>query len=749
MPRGPRRVRSSFALAVALALAIPSLGRASLVWGPKKGSFCEPPSVFYSSRHAAGATPCCATQEGACPGGNPCPLSGVCAVGGTRCVPTVASRPNVILMISDDQGECFYGSAGECRSAQSGTPIPAPVTPNLDSLAATGTVFAVAHNTAAWCYPSLNSILTGRYQKSFGGFRSQIAQRYLTIPRTLRQLGRAPGTVVDPFDPDASIGGYCSLQGGKFTASSGRDTGFDARINVGERTIGRIDCTSSSQGGAPLCGSDTQGTYNPFTISHMRDVFTFLDSLVYKTPGGAPGDFSMQPFFLWYAPRIPHQPLRAPDAIGRYLFGADGQSGFFQLGQLCSGGTCAPSVRAFDENNFGTVREYYANVYLADASLREFQKFLQVTTAPHCIGPNGQSRFQETTPQACRGTWVTSVAPDPATNTIFVYLSDNGWQLPNSKHNFTENGYRTRLIVLDPRGQTAGSTAVGPVGMKSLALAHSTDILPSVLGFALGAAPGMQSCPQSDYDDTSCDGRDFRAQLVSNPGGPAPATALRRALCGHETQRPVRPSRGRYLLAGAGAVGRCALTGGAACTADTECGASEFCLGGFCAARGGPACGACPSGTVCLGGKCQAGPPCVDDATCATLLKAPAACVAKEATWCANAPDVACTAAPDCPECPTVNGHATACRRLCEPRMLKMYDTFGGADMTDLFLDPDEKDVHANGPVAALLSDESGPYGATLRRMACCLDDWWDAGLRGGSLCGPGDSCPVDLTCNE
>ena len=79
-----------------------------------------------------------------------------------------------------------------------------------------------------------------------------------------------------------------------------------------------------------------------------------------------------------------------------------------------------------------------------------------------------------------------------------------------------------------------------------------------------------------------------------------------------------------------------------------------------------------------------------------------------------------------------------------------MYDNGGDADMTDLFLDPDEKDVHGSGPVASLLSDESGPYGATLRTLSCCIDDWWDGELRGGgTLCGPTDSCPAALTCNQ
>jgi hypothetical protein len=44
----------------------------------------------------------------------------------------------VVLMIADDQGECHYGHAVECRSTQTGTPTEAPRTPNLDLLAGYG-----------------------------------------------------------------------------------------------------------------------------------------------------------------------------------------------------------------------------------------------------------------------------------------------------------------------------------------------------------------------------------------------------------------------------------------------------------------------------------------------------------------------------------------------------------------------------------------------------------------------------------
>jgi len=199
-------------------------------------------------------------------------------------------------------------------------------------------------------------------------------------------------------------------------------------------------------------------------------------------------------------------------------------------------------------------------------------------------------------------------------------------------------------------------------------------------------------------------------------------------------------------VTGAGAVGRCALTNASACATDLQCGAGQYCLAGHCATKSGQGCAtstACPAGTVCLANKCQSAP-CVDDGLCKNLFGANAGCVAKTTKWCANAPDVACTTRDECPACPT----AAPCRRLCETRRLKMYEMGGNGDMTDLFLDPDERQVHENGPVAALLSDESGPYGTTLRQFACCIDDWWDGNLRGLSICG-GETCPAALTCNQ
>jgi hypothetical protein len=76
-----------------------------------------------------------------CAGGRRVSASGVCTDGKACVAGPVVDRPNIILFISDDQGYCHYGNAGECRSVQTGTPVPAPKTPSLDVLSGYGTVF--------------------------------------------------------------------------------------------------------------------------------------------------------------------------------------------------------------------------------------------------------------------------------------------------------------------------------------------------------------------------------------------------------------------------------------------------------------------------------------------------------------------------------------------------------------------------------------------------------------------------------
>jgi hypothetical protein len=229
------------------------------------------------------------------------------------------------------------------------------------------------------------------------------------------------------------MGGYCTFLGGKLTGSIG-DNGFDARARTGERVFGRTDCVAGAPGQPPRCGSQlTPSSYQPAAIFHLGDMFAFMDSLLYPVPGTSPAEFRMQPFFVWYAPRIPHQPLRSPKPIDDYLFGPSGSyplGGLFNLGALCSGGVCPH--RLGDERD--QLRHRFPDVrqrVLDGRRLREIRQFLVrrarrtawVPTARACSTPR----------RSCTGTWASTSRPissgTPSSCTFRQRLA-----LPNSKH---------------------------------------------------------------------------------------------------------------------------------------------------------------------------------------------------------------------------------------------------------------------------------------------------------------------------
>lgn len=81
----------------------------------------------------------------------------ICLVG-LPLICRAADRPNVLLIVSDDQGYADTGFNG-CKD------IP---TPHLDRLAASGLRCTSGYVTHAFCSPTRAAILTGRYQQRFG-----------------------------------------------------------------------------------------------------------------------------------------------------------------------------------------------------------------------------------------------------------------------------------------------------------------------------------------------------------------------------------------------------------------------------------------------------------------------------------------------------------------------------------------------------------------------------------------------------
>jgi len=192
--------------------------------------------------------------------------------------PGRSGRPNVVLIISDDQGYTDYGFMGHKTIK----------TPRIDALAAESLVFTRGYVTTGLCCPSLGTMLTGLYphqHKITGNDPVRRAERprfyaqFETCPRLPAMLGRA---------------GYLSFQSGKYWMGHYRRAGFTDGMTVKGR-----------HGEAGLAiGRKT-----------MKPVFDFVDRA--RAAG--------KPFFLWYAPFLPHTPHNPPKRL-RDKYAADGRA---------------------------------------------------------------------------------------------------------------------------------------------------------------------------------------------------------------------------------------------------------------------------------------------------------------------------------------------------------------------------------------------------------------------------------------
>ena len=180
-----------------------------------------------------------------------------------------AERPNVVLIISDDQAWTDFGFMGHDVIE----------TPNLDKLASQSAVLPNGYVVTPLCRASLSSIITGQYPHQTKiccndppkGLDRNVMLKFLrdapTIPRILAKHG------------------YRSLQTGKFWEGPYKNGGFTHGMT--ENKIG------GRHGDTGLkIGRKT-----------MQPIYDFIDES---------GD---TPFFIWYAPMLPHNPHNPPRRI--------------------------------------------------------------------------------------------------------------------------------------------------------------------------------------------------------------------------------------------------------------------------------------------------------------------------------------------------------------------------------------------------------------------------------------------------
>lgn len=99
------------------------------------------------------------------------------------------SKPNIILIFTDDQGYADIGAQGINVDVK---------TPHIDLLASNGIRFTDGYVTAPQCSPSRAGIMTGRYQQKFGmedNTTGPIPKEELTIADRLNDAGYVTGMV--------------------------------------------------------------------------------------------------------------------------------------------------------------------------------------------------------------------------------------------------------------------------------------------------------------------------------------------------------------------------------------------------------------------------------------------------------------------------------------------------------------------------------------------------------------------------
>jgi len=188
--------------------------------------------------------------------------------------------PNVVLIISDDQAWTDYGFMGHEHIR----------TPHLDRLASQSRLFTRGYVTDSLCRPSLATIVTGLYPHQHGivgndptgrqGSPESHARRERMISR-IDRLATLPKLLAER--------GYVSHQSGKWWEGNWRRGGFTAGMTRG----------FPEKGGRHGDDGLTIGREG------LGPVTDFIDRAVEDG----------KPFFVWYAPFMPHTPHNPPQRL--------------------------------------------------------------------------------------------------------------------------------------------------------------------------------------------------------------------------------------------------------------------------------------------------------------------------------------------------------------------------------------------------------------------------------------------------
>jgi N-sulfoglucosamine sulfohydrolase len=143
--------------------------------------------------------------------------------------PTGSPRPNILLVLSDDQSVPHVGCYGN----------PDIKTPILDRFAAEGIRFDRAYVTCPQCVPSRASIMTGRSPVAvqMTRFSAPLAAEYKVFPEILRAAGYYSGVAGRTYHLDGAAGGRQAPETARVYKEHGLAT-FPKRLDFVKTTSG-------------------------------------------------------------------------------------------------------------------------------------------------------------------------------------------------------------------------------------------------------------------------------------------------------------------------------------------------------------------------------------------------------------------------------------------------------------------------------------------------------------------------------
>ncbi|MEZ6116972.1 MAG: sulfatase [Pirellulaceae bacterium] len=199
--------------------------------------------------------------------------------------PNFAKPPNVILIISDDQAWTDYSFMGHSHIQ----------TPNIDQLAKDSLTFTRGYVPSSLCRPSLATMITGLYPHQHkivgndpavvdgvpGRNNPQYNQRREHLISHIDAVGTLPKWLAEI--------GFVSHQSGKWWEGNFSRGGFSAGMTRG----------FPQPGGRHGDDGLTIGRQG------LEPVTKFMDQAVAED----------KPFFVWYAPFLPHTPHNPPERL--------------------------------------------------------------------------------------------------------------------------------------------------------------------------------------------------------------------------------------------------------------------------------------------------------------------------------------------------------------------------------------------------------------------------------------------------